>query len=162
MRRQVSTYIGISIAIAAAVTAWTGCAHQAPSTNVAGEEQCEDATTTIGWGASTASVVCFEDFRGIPVRQVEELLEGRVPGLLVVRDAGGISLRIRGESSILGSNEPLYVLDGMPLEMEPGRGLYWVSPRDIDRIEILKDPSATSMYGVRGANGVVLITTRRR
>lgn len=162
MLRRVSTYIGVGIALAAAAAAWPGCAHQSPSTNIAAEKRCDEATTTIGWGASSVSVVCFEDFRGIPVRQVEELLEGRVPGLLVVREAGGVSLRIRGESSILGSNEPLYVLDGMPLQMEPGRGLYWMSPRDIERIEVLKDPSATSMYGVRGANGVVLITTRRR
>lgn len=161
MSRHVSTYPAIAIALAAAAAAWPGCAHQSPSTDVAAEERCEDAETTIGWGASAVSVVCFKDFRGIPARQVEELLEGRVPGLLVVRNAGGVSLRIRGLSSVLGSNEPLYVLDGMPLEMEPGRGLYWMSPRDIERIEILKDPSATSIYGVRGANGVVLITTRR-
>lgn len=161
MSRHISTHIYMAIAVAAAATAWSGCAHQSPSTDVVAEERCEGAQTTIGWGASAVSLVCFEDTRGIPVRQVEELLEGRVPGLLVVRSAGGVSLRIRGLSSVLSSNEPLYVLDGMPLQMEPGRGLYWMSPRDIERIEILKDPSATSIYGVRGANGVVLITSRR-
>lgn len=150
------------MALAAACVAWSGCAHRPVSSDIAAEERCENPATTIEWGASSVSVVCFEDFTGIPVRQMEELLEGRVPGLMVIREAGGISLRIRGQSTILGSNEPLYVLDGMPLQMEPGRGLYWVSPRDIERVEILKDASAASMYGVRGANGVVLITTRRR
>lgn len=159
MRRPISSF---SVALAATSAAWLGCANLPPPSDMAAEDRCSDSATTIDWGASRVSVVCFEDFTGIPVRQMEELLEGRVPGLMVIREAGGISLRIRGQSTILGNYEPLYVLDGMPLQMEPGRGLYWVSPRDIARIEVLKDPSAASMYGVRGANGVVLITTRRR
>jgi len=95
------------------------------------------------------------------VRQVEELLEGRVAGVRVVRSPdGGVSLRIWGPSSIYGDNEPLYVLDGMPVNVAPGQGLFWLDPNDVERIEILKDVSALAMYGVRGANGVVLITTR--
>jgi len=101
------------------------------------------------------------ELQGIPVRQVEELLEGRVAGVRVVRSPdGGVSLRIWGPSSIYGDNEPLYVLDGMPVNVAPGQGLFWLDPNDVERIEILKDVSALAMYGVRGANGVVLITTR--
>lgn len=100
--------------------------------------------------------------RDYPVYQVEQLLAGRVPGLQVIRGpGGGFSLRIRGISSIYGSNEPLYVVDGMPVRTSPGRGLDWLNPHDIAAIEILKDASSLSWYGVRGANGVVLITTRR-
>jgi len=102
-----------------------------------------------------------DDLHGIPARQMEELLQGRVAGVRVVRSPdGGLSLRIWGPTSFYGSSEPLYVLDGVPLTVAPGRGLFWLDPNDIQRIEILKDVSAIAMYGVRGANGVVLITTR--
>jgi TonB-dependent SusC/RagA subfamily outer membrane receptor len=107
-------------------------------------------------------VVNADEVHGIPGRQVEELLEGRVAGVRVVRSPDGdISLRIWGPSSIYGNGEPLYVLDGMPLNAAPGQGLSWLDPNDVERIEILKDVSVLAMYGVRGANGVVLITTRR-
>ncbi|HYT83517.1 MAG TPA: TonB-dependent receptor plug domain-containing protein [Gemmatimonadales bacterium] len=102
-----------------------------------------------------------DDLQGIPVRQVEEWFDGRGAGLQVIRGpSGGISVRIRGRSSIYGDNEPLYVVDGMPVTTSPGRGLSWLNPGDVQRIEILKDASATALYGMRGANGVVLITTR--
>jgi len=102
-----------------------------------------------------------DDLRRTPARQLEELLEGRVAGVQVVRSPdGGIALRIWGPTSFYGSSEPLYVLDGMPLNVTLGQGLFWLDPNDIERIEILKDVSAIAMYGVRGANGVVLITTR--
>jgi TonB-dependent SusC/RagA subfamily outer membrane receptor len=100
--------------------------------------------------------------RGYPVYQVEQLLAGRVPGVQVIRGAGGgFSLRIRGTSSLYGSSEPLYVVDGMLVQTVPGRGLDWLNPNDIETIEILKDANSLSGYGVRGANGVVIITTRR-
>jgi len=100
--------------------------------------------------------------RGHPVYQVEQLLAGRVPGVQVIRGAGGgFSLRIRGTSSLYSSSEPLYVVDGMLVQTVPGRGLDWLNPNDIETIEILKDANSLSEYGVRGANGVVVITTRR-
>src|SRR6266496_4875642 len=109
--------------------------------------------------ASAVSTVSAEDLRGIPAAQVEELLEGRSAGVQVIRlPTGGISVQIRGRSSIYGDNEPLYVIDGMPVEVTTGHGLSWLNPGDIQRIEILKDASATAVYGMRGANGVVLIT----
>jgi TonB-dependent SusC/RagA subfamily outer membrane receptor len=103
-----------------------------------------------------------DHMRGYPVYQVEQLLAGRVPGAQVMRGPdGSSSLRIRGISSIYGSSEPLYVVDGMPVRTVPGRGLDWLNPNDIETVEILKDASSLAGYGVRGANGVVVITTRR-
>ncbi len=115
-----------------------------------------------GGGTGAVGVGEGDDLQGRPAVHLEELLEGQVAGVQVVRHAGGgISFRIRGTGSLNADNEPLYVVDGMPVNIAPGRGLDWLSPGDIQRIEILKDASTTSMYGVRGANGVVLITTRR-
>jgi TonB-dependent SusC/RagA subfamily outer membrane receptor len=102
-----------------------------------------------------------EDLHGRPAVQLEELLEGQVAGAQVVRmPGGGIAIRIRGPGSITGDTEPLYILDGMPVHVAPGAGLYWLNPGDVAKIEILKDAGGTSMYGMRGANGVVLITTK--
>lgn len=91
-----------------------------------------------------------------------DLLIGRVPGLEVRRLANGqFSLRIRGDRSILGNNEPLIVLDGMPLQ--PDNGLFQdLDPRDVASISVLKDAGSLAAYGSRGANGVILITTKRR
>lgn len=156
MRRQFVTVAALTLA--AALPAWTGCARRSLSPRAAAgpgaEPSCDDQ--------ASAAVVCGYQFEGIPTRQLEELLEGRVAGVWVVRlPGGGLSLRIHGPSTIHGSNEPLYVVDGVPVQVTPGRGLDWLNPRDIARVEILKDPGETSVYGMRGANGVVVITTRR-
>jgi TonB-dependent SusC/RagA subfamily outer membrane receptor len=94
-------------------------------------------------------------------QQVEEVMAGRFAGVRVMRVPGGMTIRIRESGSVNGSGEPLYVVDGTPIEPGPG-GLLFLNPDDVARIEILKDIGATSLYGVRGANGVVLITTKRR
>ena len=97
------------------------------------------------------------------VGRTEELLEGRFPGVDLVRTiTGGFLVRIRGVSSFLGRSEPLYVIDGTPTEVQPQRGLDWLNPGDIRRITVLKGPPETSLYGVRGANGVIVIETRTR
>src|SRR5207247_2036194 len=72
--------------------------------------------------------------------------------------SGGISVQIRGRSSIYGDTEPLYVVDGMPVQVTTRHGLSWLNPGDIDRIDILKDASATAMSGIREANGVRVFT----
>ena len=96
------------------------------------------------------------------VTHVEELLIGRFPGVHVRRTvSGGFSVRIGGASSFISNEEPLYVIDGTPVQVTPDRGLYWLSPTDVARIEVLKDAATKSMYGVRGANGVIKITTKR-
>ena len=99
------------------------------------------------------------------VPRVEEMLRG-VPGLEVTRlPNGGYQLRIRGPRSIRGNpgdDNPLLVIDGIPIPNESiGSMLADLAPSDVARIEVLKDASATSMYGSRGANGVIVITTKR-
>lgn len=94
--------------------------------------------------------------------RMEELLVGRYPGVEVRRSPdGGMSIRIRGGSTLSGSGEPLYLVDGVEVFVAPGRGLDWLNPADIADIEVLKDATSTTMYGVRGANGVIRITTKR-
>jgi TonB-linked SusC/RagA family outer membrane protein len=108
---------------------------------------------------------------GTPLRSVDQALQGRVAGVTFVQNSGmpgaGSSIRIRGGNSINGSNEPLYVIDGVPVFADQGSDgtslnpLNSISPTDIASIDILKDASATAIYGSRGGNGVVLITTNR-
>lgn len=90
-----------------------------------------------------------------------EALQGRAAGITVMRTnatpGGGSSIRIRGNRSLKATNDPLYVVDGIPIVV----GLDELSSSDIESIEILKDASATAIYGSRGANGVILITTKK-
>jgi TonB-linked SusC/RagA family outer membrane protein len=90
-----------------------------------------------------------------------DAIKGRVPGVDIVstgyKPGDGVEIRIRGQRSIKASNDPLYVLDGVPMAGSIGD----LNPGDIESMEILKDASATAIYGSRGANGVVLVTTRR-
>jgi TonB-dependent SusC/RagA subfamily outer membrane receptor len=89
---------------------------------------------------------------------VEELFAGRFPGVRVfLLPNGALSVQVRGLSTIHGSTQPLYVIDGLPVEAE--QGLLFINPAEIRRIEVLKDVGSTAAYGSRGANGVVLITT---
>ena len=95
-------------------------------------------------------------------RGMEELFSGRFPGVEVFRaPGGGISIRIRGQNTFSGTTEPLYIIDGSRVQSGAG-GLLFLDPQDIARIEVLKDIGSTSLYGSEGANGVVLITTKRR
>jgi TonB-dependent SusC/RagA subfamily outer membrane receptor len=96
------------------------------------------------------------------VRRVEELLTGRVPGLRVLPTSnGGFRISMRGVTTVNGEPGPLYIVDGMPVTLLPGEGLNWLDPAQILQIDVLRDPAETSVYGVRGANGVVVIHTRR-
>jgi len=118
-------------------------------------QPARDLTVAIG-------SVDFESEGTPPVARVEEMLVGRVAGLAVLRRAdGGFSLRVRGTGSILGGGEPLLVLDGMPIHAGAAGTLAGLSPRDVQRIDVLKDAAATAVYGSRGANGVIVITTTR-
>src|SRR6266480_1019467 len=78
-----------------------------------------------------------------------------------VLPGGGIAVQIRGPTSLSLSNAPLYVVDGVPIKPGPNGTLSWINPNDIASIEVVKDPAGTAMYGVRGANGVIIITTKR-
>ena len=93
---------------------------------------------------------------------VADMLVGRVAGLEVLQSAGGISLRLRGTSSITGNNEPLLVIDGQMISPDgTSNALLALAPSDIERIDVLKDAGSTAIYGVRGSNGVIEIVTRR-
>ena len=86
----------------------------------------------------------------------------RLPGVRVVHSTklhGGIQVRIRGASSFQGSEEPLFVLDGMPIPSGDGQ-IFGINPNIIETITVLKDAGATAIYGSRGANGVILIKTK--
>ena len=97
-----------------------------------------------------------------PGDPIEKVLAGRVAGVTVSRTPdGGIAVRIRGASSIHGNNAPLYVIDGMPIEPGPNGSLTGISVADIESIKVLKDAASLTMYGARGANGVIIIKTKR-
>lgn len=118
----------------------------------------------VGYGAMkrkdlTGSIasVSAKDMKAYPVSNPMMGLQGRVAGVVVTNNTGNpsgdISVRIRGTNSIKGGNDPLYIVDGMPANISS------ISSEDIKSVEVLKDASATAIYGSRGANGVVLITT---
>jgi TonB-dependent SusC/RagA subfamily outer membrane receptor len=106
--------------------------------------------------------VTAEDVQRTPSVPIEQLLAGKIAGVVVNRtDDGGITVRIRGTSSFNGSNEPLYILDGVPIQAGPNGSLHGVNPNDIASIKVLKDPADLTMYGSRGANGVIVIKTKQ-
>jgi TonB-dependent SusC/RagA subfamily outer membrane receptor len=87
-----------------------------------------------------------------------ELIQGRLAGVLIRRRGSNVSVEIRGQNSISGTSEALVLIDGVE---NSSRALSTINPSDIERVEVVKD-GAAALYGVRGANGVLLITTRRR
>lgn len=117
------------------------------------EEKVTGAVTTIASDRSR---------NGRPLT-VEELLRGKVAGLVVMKGPGGSSVfRLRGQNSLLFNQEPLFVVDGIPTEAGGvNTALSGLTHDDIRQIDVLKDIASTSIYGSRGAGGVILITTRR-
>lgn len=110
---------------------------------------------------SSVSSLEEEDIENLNISTVEQLLQGRVAGVHVITLPNGeFAVRIRGEHTFGASNEPLYVIDNVPVRLTSGGGVP-VDPRDVARIEVLKGAGATAIYGSRGANGVILITTKR-
>ncbi|MBN1117984.1 MAG: TonB-dependent receptor [Bacteroidales bacterium] len=126
------------------------------------------------------SSVSSEQIKAMPVSSLDQALQGKAAGVIVQSSsgspAGGVSVLVRGASSINASSQPLYVIDGVPISntstsgianIDGGQGgqtsnpLAAISPDDIEKIDILKDASAAAIYGTRGANGVILITTKR-
>ena len=146
------------------------------------DAQALEEVVVVGYGSqkkrdltgSVASVKGSEIAR-LPVASVDNALQGRAAGTFVSSPSGtpgaGMTIQIRGNSSLTASSEPLYVIDGIPMIPEDLSDLFSggqrtnsiadLNPADIESIEILKDASATAIYGSRGANGVVLITTKR-
>lgn len=138
--------------------------------NVNLEESLEalEEVIVIGYGVQKRSDITGamsnmreQDIRDVPVANVTQALQGRVAGVEInstsSRPGGGAQIRIRGNRSLTASNEPLIVLNGIPYTGT----IDDINPYDIVSLDILKDASATAIYGSRGANGVILITTRR-
>lgn len=118
---------------------------------------------SVGYGgadAVEASSVSSDDIRSRPGRSIEEILRGRVSGVRVTEAPGGLRITIRGATSIHGGTDPLYIIDGMPITPGPN-GLVDVNAFDIERITVLKNAADTAIYGARGANGVIVIETKR-
>ena len=149
------------------------------------DEKSLGEVVVIGYGTvkkrdltGSVSSIDAKDFnRGVQT-SVDQLIAGRAAGVQVTQASaepgGGVSIRIRGANSINANNEPLYVIDGLPIDNSPvvpgsaivtdgarRNPLNALNPSDIESVEILKDASATAIYGSRGANGVILITTKK-
>jgi TonB-linked SusC/RagA family outer membrane protein len=154
--------------------------YEQQSVNVSGKSQITvrlvksasknmDEVVVIGYGTSrkrdvTGSVakVSMTDLLKAPVKSFDEALAGRIAGVQVAANDGQpgspINIVIRGQNSVTQDNSPLYVVDGFPIENPDNNA---INPEDIASIEVLKDASATAIYGARGANGVIMITTKR-
>jgi len=125
--------------------------------------------------ASSISTLSAKEFKSAVVTTLDQALQGRVSGVQVTETSGepgaDAVIRIRGNNSLSGDNQPLYVVDGFPMpayveasstagNSAPQNGLYGINPNDIESIDVLKDAAATAIYGSRGANGVILIKTK--
>lgn len=146
-----------------------------------------DEVVVIGYGSQKKSdmtgavaSITNKELSSINATSVDQLLQGQLAGVRVASNSGapggGMNIQIRGGNSMNGSNEPLYIIDGFPIEInqdevaaDASAGdaqqytniLAGLNPNDIERIEVLKDASATAIYGSKGANGVVIITTKK-
>ena len=126
-----------------------------------------DEVVVVGYGTQikrqvtgSVSTIQAEELADIPVSQITQKIQGRIPGVQINQTTGkpgqGMSVRIRGQLSVSGGSDPLYVVDGFPIS----GGINNINPDEIQDISILKDAASTSLYGSRAANGVVLITTK--
>ena len=156
------------LAVLTLAAATVGCAARRAEAPAPAPDAARDVREVeVGYGTSTQRDVTTAigsvttcDAGETRVTNVAELLQGRVAGVEVSnRGSGPASIRIRGATSFMGDAEPLVVLDGMPLT--PGAPLTGISPQDVRRIDVLKDAGSTAIYGSRGMNGVIVITTKK-
>ena len=149
--------------VALALSFLTACA----TTRSAEEGQPEEVETGyIGYGsvdkdhqAGSVTTISSEDLKVVNTKTLAEML-GRISGIRVMERPGGeISVRVRGTNSILAGEEPLWVIDGMVIQS--GLGLSGINPNSIESISVLKNAGETAIYGSRGANGVILIKTKK-
>jgi TonB-dependent SusC/RagA subfamily outer membrane receptor len=142
---------GAALLVFALTAFLDACAHRSRP----GEPSAEPA-------AKNAGTVTADAVEKDGATSIEQMLAGRVAGVTVTRAAdGSIAVRIRGTSPTYTSQEPLYIVDGVPLVPGPGGALSGISAHDIESIQVLKNAADVSMYGSRGANGVIVITTKR-
>ncbi|UYQ92637.1 TonB-dependent receptor [Chitinophaga horti] len=126
-----------------------------------------DQLVVIGYGqqkkgtlTNAISTISVKEFEEAPVNRLDQVLQGRSPGVTVTNatgaPGGSVRIRIRGSNSINGDNGPLYVVDGFV-----GAEFFAINPDEIESLQILKDASATAIYGSRGSNGVIIVTTKK-
>src|SRR5699024_6165853 len=142
-----------------------------------------DQLVVVGYGTQkkkdvtgAISSLDFDKIENTPTKDVLSAMQGRIPGMQVVSNSGapgdGISITVRGQSTLNAGNNPLYIIDGIPVEATSfsklnghnSHGLNplsYINPSDIESIEVLKDAASTAIYGSRAANGVVIITTKK-
>ena len=135
-----------------------------------------DDVVVIGYGSvkkndMTGSVVAIkaEEFNRGAVVSTQDMLKGKVPGVHIIPGDGGpgssATIRVRGAASLNASNDPLIVIDGVPIAVDGGKGmanpLETINPNDIESFTVLKDASAAAIYGSRASNGVILVTTKK-
>ena len=113
--------------------------------------------------AGSAQVTTASDISQSPNTPIEQQLMARSPGVVIGRSSSGeLTIRIRGgTSSVQGNNAPLYIVDGVPFAPTVDGGLSGLNPNDIASIRVLKDATDITMYGIRGANGVIVIKTKK-
>lgn len=127
-----------------------------------------DEVVLVGYGTQikrqvtgAVQTIDAEELADIPVSQITQKLQGKLAGVQINQTTGkpgqGVSVRIRGQLSVSGGSDPLYVIDGFPIT----GGIGAINPDEIEDISVLKDAASTSLYGSRAANGVVLITTKK-
>jgi TonB-dependent SusC/RagA subfamily outer membrane receptor len=159
-----STLIAVFAVSVGLLVAGCGSTGAANSSSPQDDEEISNGYTTQKKSDVTGAVATVsgdEQMERRSARFLSDLLRGSVAGVRVSQGpSGGILVRIRGVSSIYGSNDPLYVVDGMPVQAQPGGALPWINPHDVQSITVLKDAGATAIYGSRGANGVIVITTK--
>jgi TonB-dependent starch-binding outer membrane protein SusC len=138
------------------------CGPARPSRDYAEPVQVGYAREWRGNVTGSVSSLSGEELDNQRVARVEELLQDRVAGLMITRRPNGsFTVRIRGGRSLIGNDEPLVVIDGSPVSAQSvSLALSGLSPQNVERIDVLKDAGSTAAYGSRGANGVILITTR--
>lgn len=112
--------------------------------------------------SSTRNTVAADEISPSPGEPIEKVLQGRISGVDVSTTSGGeVQVRIRGGGRSLSGGDPLYVVDGIAITPGPGGALSGISPYDIESIRVLKDAADLAMYGSRGANGVILVKTKK-
>ena len=152
VRRTIAGLVAVALPLAA------GCASTGtPATASPGGSF--GTRVTANGGCLVPNSLSQADYGAARVAGVEELLR-TIPGVNVIWGVRGFSVQIRGTNTLTGGSEPLYLIDGMPI-VGTQNGALPVNTMDIECVEVLKDVGHTSIFGVRGANGVVLITTRR-
>ncbi len=128
-----------------------------------------DEVVVVGYGTQKKSVVTgaissvkASDIDNQPIGRVEQFLQGRASGITVAASSGqpgsALTVRVRGTTTTNGGNDPLYIVDGVPVDIG---GIDYLNPSDIESVEVLKDAASAAIYGTRAAAGVILVTTKK-